>query len=61
VCSSDLHSQQIKKINVEKKGDTVIISAEGAYDLSMERLGLEEKGNMFQDVFGYNILLTHAE
>jgi exopolyphosphatase/guanosine-5'-triphosphate,3'-diphosphate pyrophosphatase len=54
------HSQQIKKINVERKGDTVIISAEGAYDLSLERLGLEEKGNMFQDVFGYKILLTHA-
>jgi exopolyphosphatase/guanosine-5'-triphosphate,3'-diphosphate pyrophosphatase len=54
------HSQQIKKINVEKKTDTVIISTEGAYDLSLERLGLEEKGLMFQDVFGYKILLTHA-
>jgi exopolyphosphatase/guanosine-5'-triphosphate,3'-diphosphate pyrophosphatase len=54
------HSQQIKKIIVEKKADTVIISAEGAYDLSMEKLGLEEKGNMFQDVFGYSIFLNHA-
>jgi exopolyphosphatase/guanosine-5'-triphosphate,3'-diphosphate pyrophosphatase len=52
------HSQQIKKIGVEKKSDAVIISAEGAYDLSMEKLGLEEKGNMFQDVFGYKIFLT---
>lgn len=54
------HSQQIKKINVERKADAVIISADGAYDLSMERLGLEEKGDMFQDVFGYKILLTQA-
>ncbi len=54
------HSQQIKKITVEKKADTVIIYAEGGYDLSMERLGLEEKSDMFQDVFGYKILLTHA-
>jgi exopolyphosphatase/guanosine-5'-triphosphate,3'-diphosphate pyrophosphatase len=54
------HSQQIKNIFVERKVDTVNISAEGAYDLSMEKLGLEEKGDMFQDVFGYKILLTHA-
>ncbi len=54
------HSQQIKKISVERKADAVFISAEGAYDLSLERLGLEEKGNMFQDVFGYKILLTQA-
>jgi exopolyphosphatase/guanosine-5'-triphosphate,3'-diphosphate pyrophosphatase len=54
------HSQQIKKITVEKKTDSVIISAEGAYDVSLERLGLEEKGDMFQDVFGYNILLMQA-
>jgi exopolyphosphatase/guanosine-5'-triphosphate,3'-diphosphate pyrophosphatase len=54
------HSQQIKKITVEKMADTVTIVAEGAYDLSIERLGLEEKGDMFQDVFGYKINLTHA-
>jgi exopolyphosphatase/guanosine-5'-triphosphate,3'-diphosphate pyrophosphatase len=54
------HSQQIKKIRVERKTDTVIISAESAYDISLERLGLEEKSDMFQDVFGYKIFLTQA-
>ncbi len=54
------HSQQIKNITVERKADTVIITAEGAYDVSLERLSLEEKGMLFQDVFGYRVLLMQA-
>ena len=54
------HSQQIKNITVERKADTVIITAEGAYDVSLERLSLEEKGMLFQDVFGYRVLLMQT-
>ena len=53
------HSQRIKKISLERQADTVFIYAEGSYDMSMERLGLEEKGDLFQDVFGYTIVLSH--
>ena len=52
------HSQRIKRIRVEKKGETMVLHTEGAGDLSLELLGLEEKGGLFQDVFGYKIVLN---
>ncbi|MCL2374062.1 MAG: phosphatase, partial [Treponema sp.] len=52
------HSQQIKQIMVEKKGETMILHTEGNRDLSLELIGLEEKGGLFQDVFGYKIMVS---
>jgi exopolyphosphatase/guanosine-5'-triphosphate,3'-diphosphate pyrophosphatase len=52
------HTQQVKQITVEKKGETVLIHTEGAGDLSLELLGLDEKGGLFQEVFGYKIIVN---
>ncbi|MCL2380334.1 MAG: HD domain-containing protein [Treponema sp.] len=52
------HSQHIKRISVEKKGETMILHTEGSRDLSLELVGLEEKGGLFQDVFGYKIVVS---
>jgi exopolyphosphatase/guanosine-5'-triphosphate,3'-diphosphate pyrophosphatase len=52
------HSQHIRGITVEKKSETIFIYAQGSYDLSLERIGLEEKANLFQDVFGYKVILN---
>ncbi|MDR1587863.1 MAG: HD domain-containing protein [Treponema sp.] len=52
------HSQQIKRISVERKSETVAIHAEGAHDISLELIGIEEKAGLFQDVFGYKIVLS---
>ena len=52
------HSRQIRKITIERKSETLILHAEGNPDLSIEQIGLEEKANMFQDVFGYKIILN---
>jgi exopolyphosphatase/guanosine-5'-triphosphate,3'-diphosphate pyrophosphatase len=52
------HSQHIKEISVERQQDTVALRTSGIMDTSIERLGLEEKGDMFQDVFGYRVLLV---
>ena len=52
------HSQQIKQITVEKKGATMILHTEGNRDLSLELIGLEEKGGVFQDVFGYKMMVS---
>jgi exopolyphosphatase/guanosine-5'-triphosphate,3'-diphosphate pyrophosphatase len=61
------HSQRIKEIAVEKKTETVIIrtssalplqGGEAAADLSLEELGIREKSGMFQDVFGYKVILS---
>ena len=52
------HSQQINQLIVEKKGETMVLRTEGNRDLSLEHIGLEEKGGLFQDVFGYKIVVS---
>jgi len=52
------HTQQIKKITVERRSETVVLHTDRAYDLSLELMGIEEKGGMFQDVFGYKVILN---
>lgn len=52
------HSQRIAEIKVERSSDSVVLRACGHHDLTLERLGLEEKADIFQDVFGYKVILT---
>ncbi|MDR1286392.1 MAG: HD domain-containing protein [Treponema sp.] len=51
------HSQHIRNISVEKKPEVLAIHTQGVHDLSLELMGLEEKAGMFQDVFGYRVVL----
>ena len=51
------HYQQIKIKSVEKKGEALVLHTEGALDLSLELMALNEKGSLFQDVFGYKIVV----
>jgi len=52
------HSQQVKEITVERRIETVVLHVDRAYDLSLELMGLEDKGGLFQDVFGYKVILN---
>ncbi|MDR0497080.1 MAG: HD domain-containing protein [Treponema sp.] len=52
------HSRQVKLKSVEKKSETVVLHTEGAGDISLELMGLDEKGGLFQDVFGYKIVVN---
>jgi exopolyphosphatase/guanosine-5'-triphosphate,3'-diphosphate pyrophosphatase len=52
------HTQQIKNITVERRLETIVLHVDRAYDLSLESMGIEEKGGMFQDVFGYKVVLN---
>jgi exopolyphosphatase/guanosine-5'-triphosphate,3'-diphosphate pyrophosphatase len=52
------HSQQLKLNSVEKKSEAVFLHTDGSRDLSLELMGLDEKGGMFQDVFGYRIVVN---
>ena len=52
------HSQRIKRITVEKRSETVALHTEGNRDLSLELIGLDEKSGLFQDVFGYKIVVN---
>ncbi|MDR3343172.1 MAG: HD domain-containing protein [Treponema sp.] len=52
------HSQQIRHISVERKSEIVVFQTQGNHDLSLEYRGLEEKAGLFQDVYGYKVILT---
>ncbi|MDR0450893.1 MAG: HD domain-containing protein, partial [Treponema sp.] len=52
------HSQNIRSFTVEKRGENLVLQPRGAHDLSLELIGLEEKAGMFQDVFGYKVVLS---
>jgi exopolyphosphatase/guanosine-5'-triphosphate,3'-diphosphate pyrophosphatase len=38
--------------------ETVVLHVDKVHDLSLEQMGLDEKGGMFQDVFGYKVILS---
>jgi len=64
------HSQRIKKISLEQRSETLIIHTrdlgsdnDGKFnappmDISLERIGIEEKAGLFQEVFGYRVILN---
>jgi exopolyphosphatase/guanosine-5'-triphosphate,3'-diphosphate pyrophosphatase len=52
------HSQHIKIKVVEKKSETVVIHTEGVVDPTLDLLGHDEKCALFQDVFGYKIVVN---
>ncbi|MDR2730488.1 MAG: HD domain-containing protein [Treponema sp.] len=52
------HSQQIKKLTIERRAETVVLNVDRVYDLSLEQMSMENKGGMFQDVFGYKVILN---
>ena len=52
------HSQHLKKISVERRMETVVLHIDKVHDISLELMGIEEKGGMFQDVFGYKVVLN---
>jgi exopolyphosphatase/guanosine-5'-triphosphate,3'-diphosphate pyrophosphatase len=52
------HSQNIHGFTVEKRGESLVLNLQGVHDLSLELIGLEEKAGMFQDVFGYKVILS---
>jgi exopolyphosphatase/guanosine-5'-triphosphate,3'-diphosphate pyrophosphatase len=52
------HSQQIQRVTVERRSETVALRTGGVHDLSLELMGIEEKAGLFQDVFGYKVVLS---
>jgi exopolyphosphatase/guanosine-5'-triphosphate,3'-diphosphate pyrophosphatase len=53
------HSQPVKKLAVRRNGELMeLIASPSGADFTMERLWLEEKGGLFQEVFGCRLTLT---
>ena len=51
-------SRRIRDFTVERKSETLVLRTSGNLDLSLERIGLDEKADFFQEVFGYRIILS---
>jgi len=52
------HSQQIKDLTVEHRAETIVLRTHGGYDISLELMDIEGKAGLFQDAFGYKIVLS---
>jgi exopolyphosphatase / guanosine-5'-triphosphate,3'-diphosphate pyrophosphatase len=52
------HDQRVRDAAFERREERFAIRAPGVADLSLERLSLAEKGDMFEDVFGLEPVLS---
>jgi exopolyphosphatase/guanosine-5'-triphosphate,3'-diphosphate pyrophosphatase len=51
------HTQRIRDISGHREDDRLIIGVPDVEDLSLEQMALKQKGPMFEDVYGMNVLL----
>jgi exopolyphosphatase/guanosine-5'-triphosphate,3'-diphosphate pyrophosphatase len=52
------HSQHIHIHKVERRAETIVLHTQGGHDISLELMGLEEKSGLFQNAFGYKVILS---
>lgn len=52
------HSQHIEDFDIELSRDTLLLRARGTHDVTLERLALEEKDDLFEDIFGYKLIMV---
>ena len=52
------HSQHIEDFDMELTRDTLFLRAHGTHHIMLERLALEEKAGLFEDVFGYKLVVV---
>ncbi|MDR0910127.1 MAG: HD domain-containing protein [Spirochaetaceae bacterium] len=51
------HNRRIKSLTIERRNKSIALHTSYPGDLSTERLSLEEKADMFNEVFGYTVVL----
>jgi exopolyphosphatase/guanosine-5'-triphosphate,3'-diphosphate pyrophosphatase len=54
------HARQIRDVSFERRGDELIIHVRGAADLTLERMALASKSDLFQDIYGMRVRLEEA-
>lgn len=55
-CLDHSRSQRVKKIGCQFKDRQFVIEVAGVDDLSLEELELKQKGNLFEEVFGHQVV-----
>jgi exopolyphosphatase/guanosine-5'-triphosphate,3'-diphosphate pyrophosphatase len=54
------HLQQVTAATIAVDKDELVITVDGADDLTLERLALKEKGPLFEDVYGLKVVLREG-
>lgn len=54
------HNQRLREPKISVIGDELRIEVEGADDLALERMALDQKGELFEEVFGLKPVLVEA-
>jgi len=54
------HTQRIMIEDIEKNEGEILLKCSYRGDISIERLGLETKSNMFEEVYGYTVGITES-
>lgn len=54
------HVQQVGDLSFAREPDQFVISVRGIDDLTMERLAMKEKGNLFEEVYGIPVVLRES-
>lgn len=57
-CLDRGHDRRVRDVSFERREERFVIRPAGDVDLSLERLSLAEKGDMFEDVFGIEPVLA---
>ena len=52
------HAQRVRSVNAEVVGGDVILHCDYSGDISIERYGFGSKADMFEEVFGLNVILS---
>ncbi|HET6427293.1 MAG TPA: phosphatase, partial [Phycisphaerae bacterium] len=55
------HSQQVRNVQFDRRGDELVIAIAGVADLTLERRSLYSRCDMFEDIYGMRIRLEEAE
>ena len=55
------HMQQVRAMTFSREPGQFVIAISDAVDLTLERLALREKGNLFEEVFGMKAVVRNAE
>lgn len=54
------HSQRIKKIQSRREGDTFFVETSGVDDTTVEQIAVNGKSDLFEEIYGYEIVLRPA-
>jgi len=54
------HIQNVKDLSFSREGEEFVITVSNVEDLTVERMAMKEKANLFQEVYGMQVVLREA-